>query len=215
MAGVQACPASHSRTSLKMRPYRGPARRDYVDCWSWAAQCFVMNQDALPEVRQALIEVGRCARAFRWFLALASIAIVAWVGSTIWYMGYAFQTQDSVMSSLKEAREGLVGARERQSGRGDPEAGVEDTKNTPAAEQYLRVYFLIQKADAAAKDGNFAGARTSYEEALGHLKDVEEKYPAWRQDLVRFRKRYLTEKIKSITAPGSQPAKGQTDPLPK
>jgi len=164
-----------------------------------------MDLDKSPEeLRQALIEVGRCARSLRSFLTLATVAIVVWLASTIWYMGFAFRTQDGVMKSLREAREGLSDSRSKAV---DLEAGLGDTKNSPTAEQYLQVYFLIQKADVALGRGDREAARAQYEEALGWLKEVETKHPDWRQDLVKFRKRYLTDKIRLVTQDGNPPPK--------
>lgn len=166
-----------------------------------------MDLDKSPELRQALLEVGRCARSLRSFLALATIAIVVWLASTIWYMGFAFRTQDGVMKWLREAGERLSDSTDARSKAVDLETGMGDPKNANAAEQYLKVYFLIQKADAALGAGDRDGARAQYEEALGCLKTVEAKHPEWRQDLVKYRKRYLTDKIKSVTDDENPPAK--------
>lgn len=64
-------------------------------------------------------------------------------------------------------------------------------------EQYVRIYNLIQQADALRANGQAEQALPKYLEANTALSQIQKIYPDWQANVVNYRLRYLAEKIES------------------
>jgi len=73
-------------------------------------------------------------------------------------------------------------------------------------EQYLRIYSLIQEGDRLNASGESGTARAKYVEADGALKKLQAGYPNWNEKVVRFRIRYIEERIGALPTP-AQPVR--------
>src|SRR5687767_10003691 len=62
-------------------------------------------------------------------------------------------------------------------------------------DQYLRIYTLIQSADALENSGQPGNARAGYQEALAALQGFQKIYPEWNPKVVTYRLNYLAAKI--------------------
>src|SRR3989442_741165 len=62
-------------------------------------------------------------------------------------------------------------------------------------DEYVRIYNLIQQADALAEGGRGELARQKYLEAQTELARVEKAYPGWNEQVVQFRLNYVMEKL--------------------
>ncbi len=85
-------------------------------------------------------------------------------------------------------------------------------------EQFVRVYNLIQQADALRNNGRSDEALPKYLEANTTLNQIKRTYPEWQPRIVDFRLSYLQQRIEAIT--GAQPIKSQpvapaTTPAPR
>jgi hypothetical protein len=60
---------------------------------------------------------------------------------------------------------------------------------------YLKAYVIIKEADLLAKAGQENEARDKYEKAWHQLKRVEMESPDWEPTILRYRLRYLSEKL--------------------
>jgi len=71
-------------------------------------------------------------------------------------------------------------------------------------EQYVRIYNLIQQADALQTSGQSDQALPKYLEANSALQRIHRVNPEWQPQVVNYRLKYLAAKIEAI--PGSKPA---------
>jgi tetratricopeptide (TPR) repeat protein len=62
-------------------------------------------------------------------------------------------------------------------------------------DEYVRIYNLIQQADALAERGGSELARQKYSEAHSQLDRVRLAYPGWNPQVIQFRLNYVTEKL--------------------
>src|SRR6266550_9529424 len=62
-------------------------------------------------------------------------------------------------------------------------------------DEYLRIYNLIQQADALAEGGRGELARQNFLEAQTGLDRVQKAYPGWNEQVVQFRLNYVMEKL--------------------
>jgi tetratricopeptide (TPR) repeat protein len=62
-------------------------------------------------------------------------------------------------------------------------------------DEYVRIYNLIQQADALAEGGRAELASQKYAEALTGLDGVRKAYPGWNEQVVQFRQNYVIEKL--------------------
>src|SRR5881628_2632386 len=62
-------------------------------------------------------------------------------------------------------------------------------------DEYLRIYELIQQADAFAESGRSELARQKYSEAHSELDRVQKAYPGWNEQIVQFRLNYVMDKL--------------------
>src|SRR5712692_748963 len=63
-------------------------------------------------------------------------------------------------------------------------------------DDYLRIYNLIQQADALAEGGRGELARQKYSEAQTELDRLQKSYPGWNEQVVQFRLNYVMEKLR-------------------
>jgi hypothetical protein len=63
---------------------------------------------------------------------------------------------------------------------------------------YLQIYAEIQEADRHLQAREMGKARHLYEKALGGLEEIGKKYPDWEPTIIRYRIKYLEEKLSEI-----------------
>jgi len=73
-------------------------------------------------------------------------------------------------------------------------------------DQYVRIYNLIQEADALNKGDQPGPALTKYFEAQSALNKLQKNYPDWNSKVVAFRLSYLADKISVLSAKAPKPA---------
>jgi tetratricopeptide (TPR) repeat protein len=90
-----------------------------------------------------------------------------------------------------------------------------------ADDQYIILYGLIQQADGSASSGQSQQALDQYAEVQGELQKFQKIFPDWNPTIVKFRLKYLAEKIADLTAQipvapptNSPPAINATNPNP-
>ena len=85
-----------------------------------------------------------------------------------------------------------------------------------ADDAFIRIYNLIQQADAHRETGQWSAARDAYTEAKAGLEVLRRNYPTWNERVVAYRIRYVGERLEALkTAPAApEPASDKT-PAPK
>src|SRR5438552_1594135 len=81
-------------------------------------------------------------------------------------------------------------------------------------QQYLHIYSLIQEADRLNANGESNAARAKYLEADTGLKKLQTSYPNWNDKIVKFRIRYVEDKLGLIPSE-IEPAATPPKPLEK
>src|SRR5689334_836715 len=74
------------------------------------------------------------------------------------------------------------------------------------ADQFVRIYELIQQADALTDSGHTDLARQKYLEAQSELVSLRKAHPGWNDSVVDFRLQYVGGKLGSPAATNSPPA---------
>ena len=67
-------------------------------------------------------------------------------------------------------------------------------------EQYVRIYSLIQEADALNDSGQRGQAVAKYTEAQAALTRFPATYPGWNENVIRFRLNYVSAKLSPLVA---------------
>lgn len=94
-------------------------------------------------------------------------------------------------------------------------AGVFEARGQGAEEQYVRIYNLIQQADALNGNGQFALALPKYLEAQSALQRIQKFNPEWNPKVVTYRLGYLAEKIEAgATTPSAAPKPSAATTIP-
>jgi Tfp pilus assembly protein PilF len=98
-------------------------------------------------------------------------------------------------------------------------AGVLTTSAQSPEDQYVRIYNLIQQADALNSKGQFTQALPKYLEAQSALQRIQKVSPEWNPKVVNFRLNYLAEKIDAVPGanslvPATKPAPAPVAPAP-
>jgi chromosome segregation ATPase len=76
-----------------------------------------------------------------------------------------------------------------------------------ADDAFIRIYNLIQQADAHRETGQWSAARDAYNEARSGLEVLRRNYPAWNERVVAYRIRYVGERLEALkSAPASASA---------
>ena len=78
-------------------------------------------------------------------------------------------------------------------------------------DQFVRIYNLIQEADALNENGRSDQANQKYLEAELELKTLRKSHPDWNESVVGFRLKYIADKLRppapeDPTAPPKTPA---------
>ncbi len=73
-------------------------------------------------------------------------------------------------------------------------------------DQYVTIYNLIQQGDTSNEKGDSAAAMSKYAEAQGELKRFAANYPDWNIKVVKYRLKYLGEKITTLSSQPPPPA---------
>src|SRR5260221_11223166 len=66
-------------------------------------------------------------------------------------------------------------------------------------DQYLRIYSLMQEADAVLDTSSTRIAMEKYNEALNALKKFKAVYPNWNEKVVSYRLTYIETKLSRLT----------------
>jgi len=69
-------------------------------------------------------------------------------------------------------------------------------------ERYVRIYNLIQDADAAIANGQTASGLDRYQEAQRALEAFQSSLPDWNAEVIRFRLKYVSEKLHRLRTDG-------------
>jgi len=67
-------------------------------------------------------------------------------------------------------------------------------------DQFVRIFNLVQQADASAEGGQSERARQNYLEAQEGLKNLQKSHPTWNEKVIQFRLNYIAQKLNSLTA---------------
>lgn len=73
--------------------------------------------------------------------------------------------------------------------------GIEEDKNKPFQEKYLKIYGLINSADKALAQKKDVEAKELYGEAFEQLSELCAEKPDWQPTIVKYRLKYLKEKL--------------------
>lgn len=66
------------------------------------------------------------------------------------------------------------------------------------ADRFLDAYFLIQEADSAERNADWAKARAKFAAALDILHDIQTASPSWNPHIVEFRVNYCNGRLKEL-----------------
>jgi len=87
-----------------------------------------------------------------------------------------------------------------------------------ADDAFIRVYNLIQQADAHRETGQTSAARDAYVEAKTGLEVLRRNHPTWNERVVGYRLRYVTERLEALQKvpgpPSAKPAAAATPTAP-
>ena len=85
-------------------------------------------------------------------------------------------------------------------------AFVPSVRGEGPEDRFVRIYNLIQQADALTESGRDDKARQQYLEAQAELKALRKEHPDWNESVVGFRLRYVAEKLEPATQNDTPPA---------
>jgi len=88
-------------------------------------------------------------------------------------------------------------------------------------DDYLQIYVMIQEGDKLTQGGQNSQGREKYETAIQRLEKLKNENPEWEPTIVKYRIKYLNEKLDSLKsakdaspAPKPSPAPTTTSPAP-
>lgn len=82
-------------------------------------------------------------------------------------------------------------------------------------QMYIRVYNLVQQADALKTNGQNLDAALKYQEALKALDELEKQYPYWQRRVVEFRRGYIEGQLATLPKPPTGGSAASTTPQPE
>src|SRR5438034_3998762 len=82
-------------------------------------------------------------------------------------------------------------------------------------DQFVRIYNLIQQADALNESGRDDQAREKYLEAQAELRTLRKAHPDWNEAVVGFRLEYVAKKLKSFAREIQPPAQSSPTKEPE
>ena len=81
-----------------------------------------------------------------------------------------------------------------------------------ADDAFIRIYNLIQQADANRETGQWSSARDAYTEAKSGLEVLRRNFPTWNERVVSYRLRYVTERLETLKTKPEASEKPATAP---
>ena len=96
-------------------------------------------------------------------------------------------------------------------------AFVPSVRGEGPEDRFVRIYNLIQQADALTESGRDDKARQQYLEAQAELKALRKEHPDWNESVVGFRLKYVAEKLEQATqndTPAALPLPGKKSVSP-
>ncbi|HEY9175523.1 MAG TPA: DUF6263 family protein [Verrucomicrobiae bacterium] len=72
-------------------------------------------------------------------------------------------------------------------------------------ERYLRLYAIIDQADALSQSGETNSAKAKYREAQNGLLQLKQDHPTWNTRVVAYRLNYIAGKLADLSRPPSTP----------
>ena len=86
-------------------------------------------------------------------------------------------------------------------------------------DDYLQIYVMIQEGDKLTQGGQNSQGREKYETAIQRLEKLKNENPEWEPTIVKYRIKYLTEKLESLksakdSAPAAKPTPAQAPTTP-
>lgn len=82
-------------------------------------------------------------------------------------------------------------------------------------DDYLQIYVMIQEGDKLTQSGQNSQGREKYETAIQRLEKLKNENPEWEPTIVKYRIKYLNEKLDSLkTAKDATPAPKPLPPTP-
>jgi hypothetical protein len=67
-----------------------------------------------------------------------------------------------------------------------------------ADDAFIRIYNLIQQAEAHRETGQWSSAREAFTEARSGLEVLRRNYPTWNERVVAYRIRYVSERLEAL-----------------
>jgi hypothetical protein len=89
--------------------------------------------------------------------------------------------------------------------------GATSSRAADPDEQYLKIFNVIEKADALNASGQTAQALAKYRDAQTALENFQKTQPAWNGQIVSFRMEYVGQKIAELAPKAPKPAKDESN----
>ena len=77
---------------------------------------------------------------------------------------------------------------------------------------FIRIYNLIQQAEAHRETGQWSSAREAFTEARSGLEVLRRNYPTWNERVVAYRIRYVSERLEALKTAPEAPGKPTSPP---
>ena len=90
--------------------------------------------------------------------------------------------------------------------------GLGGVRADGADDAFIRIYNLIQQADANRETGQWSSARDAYTEAKSGLEVLRRNFPTWNERVVSYRLRYVTERLETLKTKPEASEKPATAP---
>lgn len=81
-----------------------------------------------------------------------------------------------------------------------------------ADDAFIRIYNLIQQAEAHRETGQWSSAREAFTEARSGLEVLRRNYPTWNERVVAYRIRYVSERLEALKTAPEAPGKPTSPP---
>jgi len=81
-----------------------------------------------------------------------------------------------------------------------------------ADDAFIRIYNLIQQAEAHRETGQWSSAREAFTEARSGLEVLRRNYPTWNERVVAYRIRYVSERLEALKTSPEAPGKPTSPP---
>ena len=81
-------------------------------------------------------------------------------------------------------------------------------------DDYLQIYVMIQEGDKLTQGGQNSQGREKYETAIQRLEKLKNENPEWEPTIVKYRIKYLTEKLESLKSAKDSASASKPTPAP-